>query len=143
MNTPWNESQHIESWLDNRVVFVSTASHGGLRVDWQWALENLSEPAREIGIRWHDCIWYEEDCDWAIVAFEFPEFIPEEHKDIALKTVQAWHKPYLLERGLGNLIDRESLQKQINRYEKDRNDGAYFQKRYDELIDIQNQLGAE
>lgn len=64
MHTIWGPSQHCKTVADG-IQQVSTASHGGYKLD---AIRNALVPAymRQAGG------WYEEDCDWAIVAVIFP-----------------------------------------------------------------------
>jgi hypothetical protein len=40
--------------------------------------------------------WYEEDCDWAIVALAFPQHFPDDANPVALKTIKRY-KPELYE----------------------------------------------
>ncbi len=63
--TPWGTAQH-EVTIAPGIVQVDTASHGGIHLD---AALN-----RKVHKAWRrDGGWYEEDCDWSIVAVTFPE----------------------------------------------------------------------
>lgn len=78
--TPWEWSQGAEVYAEG-VVFHSTASHGGFWLD---EVRNSAMPAAlriEGG-------WYEEDCDWAMVAFGFPELFTAYERRIAEKTLR-------------------------------------------------------
>jgi hypothetical protein len=45
---------------------------------------------------WAGPNWYEEDCDWSIVALAFPQFFPEDAVSAALETLKRY-KPDLFE----------------------------------------------
>jgi hypothetical protein len=49
--------------------------------------------------------WYEEDCDWAIVALAFPQFFPEDYQPAALATLRSY-KPELFD-AMVELYERE------------------------------------
>lgn len=74
MNTPWGQSQQIEIVADG-IVKVSTASHGGYHLDAK-ALAAMPAPLRAIGT-FAGLGWYEEDCDWCLVALAFPQHFYE------------------------------------------------------------------
>ncbi len=59
MITPWGKSQSKEIMCDG-IVFYSTASHGGYKVN-----KALNQEIPEV-FRCNDG-WYEEDCAWSIV----------------------------------------------------------------------------
>lgn len=66
MFTPWGTSDAEYDYAPNKlVVFYTTPSHGGFKV--QSPLNEMI-PAN---VRSNDG-WYEEDCEWAIVAYTFP-----------------------------------------------------------------------
>jgi uncharacterized protein DUF7007 len=68
--TPWGTSQHETTYAPG-VVFHGTAGHGGFHLDRSHnAL--VHEAWREAGG------WYEEDCDWVVVALTFPAIFPAE-----------------------------------------------------------------
>ena len=78
LHSPWGAVQHGERLADG-VFFVSTAGHGGIKLD---RARNALVPEvfrKEGG-------WYEEDCDWAIPMY-FLELKPEK-KDLALQTMR-------------------------------------------------------
>lgn len=67
MDTPWGRAQSAQNIIRG-VGWVSTAGHGGYRL---CSGRNRQVPEymrREDG-------WYEEDCDWAIVAVVFEELL--------------------------------------------------------------------
>ncbi|OYX62661.1 hypothetical protein U8326_14060 [Tsuneonella sp. CC-YZS046] len=78
--TPWGGSQGGVVYAEG-VVFHHTAGHGGFNLD---EARNAAMPAAlriEPG-------WYEEDCDWAMVAFGFPELFTAYERRIAEKTLR-------------------------------------------------------
>lgn len=78
--SPWGASQGGAVYAEG-VVFHVTASHGGFNLD---DARNTAMPAAlriESG-------WYEEDCDWAMVAFGFPELFTTYERRIAEKTLR-------------------------------------------------------
>ena len=88
--TPWGPSEVTHVVADG-VAFVTTASRGGYwlsddrlaKVPNHWRLARFHPSS--------DSSWFEEDCDWAIVAFFLPElFTPDEAK-AADSTLDNWH----------------------------------------------------
>lgn len=75
MFTPWGLSQHVESFARG-LCSVSTASHGGFMVAKGFARKHLSQEAQAQGLEYGDYLAYEEDCLWAVVAYELPEYWP-------------------------------------------------------------------
>jgi hypothetical protein len=59
-DTPWGKPQDHEIVSDKGIVWYSTASHGGYKVD-----KTLNMEIPEV-FRCNDG-WYEEDCEWSIV----------------------------------------------------------------------------
>lgn len=73
-NTPWGPAQGVERIADG-IHNVYTSSHGGY---------HLSPERNEVVPSYMRCEdgWYEEDCDWVIVATVFPtEFTAEMDDD--------------------------------------------------------------
>ena len=65
ISTPWGISQTI-SVLAPGIREVTTASHGGIKLDSERNAMMPDYLRREDG-------WYEEDCEWARVACIFPQ----------------------------------------------------------------------
>ncbi|MGV1822731.1 DUF7007 domain-containing protein [Agrobacterium sp. CG160-95] len=79
-STPWGGSQMAVIYADG-VVAHSTAGHGGFHLS----------PARNAKIHpllRKDTPWYEEDCEWAIVALRFPELFTGYERSMAEKTIR-------------------------------------------------------
>ncbi len=71
MYSPWGDIQHSDVF-EAGVAAVSTASHGGIRVSKRYAEKHLSAAAIREAIDYAGYYWFEEDCDWAVPAFELP-----------------------------------------------------------------------
>ena len=84
IGTPWGMAQSEETIGDGIVVYT-TASHGGYRLsDERQAEVEARIPEFE---PWAGTGWYEEDCDWAVVALMFPAAFPEDAQQVARRTV--------------------------------------------------------
>lgn len=82
ISTPWGMSQHRIRYALG-MESVSTAGHGGFLLDNQF--NELVDPS----LRSADGA-YEEDCDWAIVAFSFPDYFTDREKACADRTLRSW-----------------------------------------------------
>lgn len=72
-STPWGRSQSSKR-IARGITKYETGSHGGIKVSKTRMLEIWRPLRNESG-------WYEEDCEWAKVAFAFPAlFTPEEFR---------------------------------------------------------------
>jgi hypothetical protein len=94
MNTPWGKSDSVTE-LGAGIQFVTTAGHGGYYVP--PALNSL------VPMAWRDASfnaqgrfgWYEEDCDWSMVALTFPTIFPPAAIDAAKRMYAAYIAPKL------------------------------------------------
>jgi len=75
MFTPWGLSQHVEQFARG-LCSVSTAGHGGYMVGKGFAMKHLSPEAQAQGMEYGNYLAYEEDCLWAVVAYELPKYWP-------------------------------------------------------------------
>ena len=82
MRTPWGPSQSVKK-IGPGITWVSTASHGGYKLDSE---SNALVPDH---MRLEDG-WYEEDVDWSIVATVFPELFDEKARASAENTLRNW-----------------------------------------------------
>jgi hypothetical protein len=99
VNTPWGPPQDVEE-LAPGVYQHMTAGHGGIEVT-PAAARLLSSEARNEALRWGRSLWFEEDVDWAIVAYEKPEWFGKSGiQSAAERTVKQWHKEYAAAKGL-------------------------------------------
>ncbi|HPA47469.1 MAG TPA: hypothetical protein PK395_17010 [bacterium] len=83
MRTPWGMSDSQEAYGPG-ITFYGTPGHGGFKV-----FKKLNRQIHE-SCRIEDG-WYEEDCDWAIVAVHFPDRFPSDVMESAWKTLRNWH----------------------------------------------------
>lgn len=113
--TPWGASQHSERYHEG-VVFHSTASHGGFHL----------QPDRNVLV--HAMLrnrtgWYEEDCEWAKVAFTFPSLFTSRERKSAQASLRN-DEPDAWEAILGVvLLPGESYQKDRRKFLNDSRDG--------------------
>ncbi len=79
-DTPWGPAQGSEIYAGG-IVFHSTASHGGFRLD-------PSRNAEMHAALRNDDGWYEEDCEWSKVAIGFPHLFTAHERRHAEKTLR-------------------------------------------------------
>ncbi|MDS7598459.1 DUF7007 domain-containing protein [Agrobacterium tumefaciens] len=79
-STPWGASQMAVVY-SNGVIAYSTAGHGGFHL-------SADRNAKIHPLLRKDTPWYEEDCEWAIVAFSFPELFTGYERSTAEKTIR-------------------------------------------------------
>lgn len=93
-STPWGAPQTVDD-IGEGVCFVSTASHGGYYVP---PAVNERIPAHWRAISWNNQAargWYEEDCDWALVALALPHLFIREEVELARKIAVSTHEKKL------------------------------------------------
>ncbi|MBX5166809.1 MULTISPECIES: DUF7007 domain-containing protein [unclassified Rhizobium] len=79
-STPWGGSQMAVIYADG-IVAHNTAGHGGLHL-------SAARNAKIHPLLRKDTPWYEEDCEWAIVALSFPELFTAYERSLAEKTIR-------------------------------------------------------
>ena len=112
MPTPWGKADSKHE-ICKGVYDVGTPGHGGIMVGRAQARNLLSPEAIAEGMTWGQWICYEEDCDWAIFAYEQPKLYTEawirinpisakenpitieSTRETARKTLERWHETYL------------------------------------------------
>ena len=82
VSTPWGMSQGATIYAEG-VVFHSTASHGGFKLD-RARNAALHTALRIVGG------WYEEDGDWARVAASYPDLFTDRERASADRTLRDW-----------------------------------------------------
>lgn len=96
--SPWGVPDTITEVAPG-ILFYSTPSHGGYWLS-DARIASMPKPLREFvpfgGPQAGPGRWFEEDCDWAVVALAFPQFFKPDDIDAALKTLQHY-KPELYE----------------------------------------------
>jgi hypothetical protein len=80
--TPWGPSQSATVHAEG-IVEHSTASHGGFQL-------STERNARVHPLMRSEAGFYEEDCDWAIVAITFPDLFTAYERRCAEKTLKDW-----------------------------------------------------
>lgn len=111
MSTPWGPSQIATRYAEG-VICYDTASHGGFLLD------------EERNARMHPALrlpegWYEEDCDWALVATGYPDLFTDKEKRSADKMLRDWH-PDAWEAVHGRSLERsESFARDREGFERD------------------------
>lgn len=111
IRTPWGNAQTAHVHAEG-IVFYSTASHGGFKLDPE--RNALAHPA------WRNrCGSYEEDCEAAKVIVTFPALFSEEAVEAAHPTLKNWF-PDAYERVYGvTLVPGESIKKDEQRFRQE------------------------
>jgi hypothetical protein len=112
MNTPWGNSDGSRQF-EPGIGDVSTPRHGGIYVSSKYAQDHLSAAARNNSINWGSYLFFEEDSEWMIPAWELkelrPEFFkysrtaPEEWETELRQGLTYWHLSYALAAGIVSL----------------------------------------
>ena len=87
-STPWGKPDHMETIAEG-IHFFQTPSHGGYLISedrYQSMPAHLRDIKTFAGGR-----WYEEDCDWAIVAMAFPKYFADTTVQTAKLVFKACH----------------------------------------------------
>jgi hypothetical protein len=90
--TPWGQAQQIEHIAEG-IDFYTTASHGGYKISAE-RKKTMPEPYRSHKT-FAGGLWYEEDCDWAVIALSFPDEVfkyndPEKKAMLLEKAMKTW-----------------------------------------------------
>jgi hypothetical protein len=125
--SPWGIIDNVEI-LSRGISFVSTPSHGGLRVAKAYGINNLSSAALAKAIFYGNNFFYEGDCDYAIPLFELSHLWDNDKIKFAnvdskesfekklLSTMLNWSGDYLLAVGYpGNVDNWRSMCIRINK----------------------------
>lgn len=135
MSSPWGKVDNVSS-ICRGVAWVSTPSHGGLRISKGFAQKHLSHSAIKRAIVQGGYLFFEEDCDFAIPALElstlwpslFPNMKLEEMRDYLVSKLSSYNPDYLLERGL------EPSQKEYEDYKERQEQGRRRREKDPDLI---------
>jgi len=85
MMTPWGQADHVRR-LPHGIIAVSTPSHGGYYVP-----PETRRQMHPLALNtWAGPGWYEEDCDWALVALSFPDLFPPAAIENAKWTIESY-----------------------------------------------------
>lgn len=85
MYTPWGKADQVRH-IGRGIKSVCTPSHGGYYVP-PAELAKMPEAARKTHA---GPGWYEEDCDWCLVALAFPDLFEEPAIAAAVTTCENW-----------------------------------------------------
>jgi hypothetical protein len=85
--TPWGHPDTVRE-IATGIVSYSTPSHGGIWLS-DARVASMPKPLREFS-PWAGPNWYEEDCDWAVVAAAFPQFFKPDEVTAAMKTLEGY-----------------------------------------------------
>ena len=92
-HTPWGATQHY-SEIAPGISQLSTAGHGGLHLSTE---RQLQVPPALLIETFAGLPWYEEDCDWALVALAFPDHFDGRSLHHAIGTVRSYHEKVKLD----------------------------------------------
>jgi hypothetical protein len=90
-STPWGTPQTTTE-IAPGIIAYTTASHGGYYLSPERVAE-MPKPLSEFQ-PWAGPNFYEEDCDWSVVALAFPQFFPPDAIQAAHATLKGY-KPHL------------------------------------------------
>jgi hypothetical protein len=97
VETPWGPAQTTRE-IAPGITLYTTASHGGFHLS-AARVASMPKALREFvpfgGEQRGPGRWFEEDCDWSVVALAFPQFFPDDQA-AALATLKSY-KPELCE----------------------------------------------
>ena len=94
METIWGKIQTSHRLADG-VADVTTASHGGIVVDKEVANNFLSKEAIQTADYKNGHYYFEEDCDWAVFAFENPTIVPQNWLQYIEDCLNRWNQGYI------------------------------------------------
>ena len=89
MITPWGNADQTRN-IGEGIVSVSTPSHGGYYVPAR--LYNRM-PAELRSNKYGGGTWFEEDCEWALVALAFPRLFEPRQIQAAISTINVESAP--------------------------------------------------
>ena len=92
-STPWGPSQTSEQ-IARGIMSYTTAGHGGIHLSPGRRMEMPEKFRNEPTFAGGN--WYEEDCDWALVAVCFPQYFSEKQVESA-KGILRHYKPHLMQ----------------------------------------------
>jgi len=109
-STPWGSSK-LATIYGPGIIAHSTAGHGGFHISAD--RNRLIDPSLR-----KDSPWYEEDCEWAIVALNFPDLFTSYERKCADETIRhSW--PETWERIHGRVLaDGESRSKDRHAFQE-------------------------
>jgi hypothetical protein len=109
-HSPWGPIQTC-TFVADGITVVSTASHGGYYLAPEQN-EKVPAPLRQANG------WYEEDCEWAAVAFTFPDLFPAGGVESAHSTLKHWYPDQYAQATGATVRVEESLTLQRREFEE-------------------------
>lgn len=95
-HTPWGFSDHSEEHAPG-IIFYGTPSHGGFWLSQDRLLEMPEEIRTARGaFKLTNSDWWEEDCDWSLVALAFPEYFKPGDCQCAIRIATQLSNPEIL-----------------------------------------------
>lgn len=92
MSSPWGAVQDFEVIADG-IVYVSTASHGGIWVAPE-LLHRIKKEMQDYAAYWSGSSqWFEEDCAAQCVVVSFPEYFGAEQVESAWRVINRYVLP--------------------------------------------------
>lgn len=117
VETPWGTAQHVTE-IAPGIVSYSTASHGGIHLSDE-RIADMPAALQEFvpfgGPQPGPGRWFEEDCDWSVVALAFPQFFTEEEVRAAHATLKAY-RPSVYEAFVGKSENNQQKGSCMKRY---------------------------
>lgn len=96
VNTPWGPADTVKE-IAPGITLYTTPSHGGFHLS-DARVASMPKHLRDFvpfgGVQKGPGRWFEEDCDWCVVALAFPQFFPPDAIEAAMKTLKGY-KPEL------------------------------------------------
>lgn len=107
--SPWGGIQHSDVVVRG-LKAVSTAGHGGYMVTKNFANKHLSDACIKLGDEYGNYLCYEEDCAWAILAYDIADTFGdrmkredvslEDYKQSLIRTLSCYYPQYLINIGV-------------------------------------------
>ena len=88
MSTPWGVALTV-SLLDEGILWVQTAEHGGVLLEHMQAETLLSPKAMALGMDWHEFLAFEQNNAMQVVFYEHPELYPWAEEELIQPLAEA------------------------------------------------------
>lgn len=85
-STPWGAAQSSTRYARG-IMAYTTASHGGFHLTAD-RLAQMPPQYRKVSSAYCPMDWFEEDCEWALVALSFPSLFPAADVEAARLTYE-------------------------------------------------------
>ena len=113
-DTPWGYADSSETRGEG-IIFYATPSHGGFHLD--------DDRNGKVDASWRNRNgWYEEDVEWAKVAFTFPDLFTSEERQSADRLLRDYHPDAYEKVTATKLPPGQSYQRDKDRFAEDHRD---------------------